>query len=1183
MFPKSKRLAILRAHSIDIDANHRSRTHVADIDVDPISGRKIINQYEIVDELGRGVHGKVKLGRILPSGTFVAIKIVERYSKKKRLGKNTSHEDKIKKEIAILKKARHPNIVSLSEVIDDPQWKKVYIVLEFVELGEVAWRESGPDDICLIEYRRYLRQSHGIQETEATAAEEHQILDEGRQKREKARRRELKQKLKDRVEGSSSESWSFEHFGEGSDIDESNFDALSYTSSTTSGSHQDTSDPNGKVDALSIPPPHLLPPPVPDDTQTADFATITGLTEATEVMKEQSDQFASGDEFDTVTATGLEGTMYGAYDDLARGRTPSVAGSSSSHIFEDFHRTHVPEHFKYVPLLTLSQARSCFRDTVLGLEYLHFQGVIHRDIKPANLLQTKDHRIKISDFGVSYLGRERSSTDPNESESEAPGIDEAVELAKTVGTPAFYAPELCHTDTDGPMWPVTQQIDVWALGVTLYCLVFGRVPFHDHNPFALMAKIAEEEVHIPRERLKAVEKGSTSRPSSRGRMLQSRSSKRDPFRLEYEAIDDDLYDLLRRLFIKDPRRRINLTEVKHHPWVLMGISNPYIWLEETDPTRDSATKIQVSQEDVADAVAQLNIYERVLRKIGNTFGIGRSSSNRARTKSSATDPNAATLSPAGSSSSTISQDGRRGSVKPDESISAALRAAKEIDHPLAQSQTASPELYEQSHYFAHILGPPSGSEYSDFEADQYGETSRSSRPMLSERANSAGSSSNKTLRPKDVTKSLGLGSLGMGNMTFPALPSTPRTLDSPGANLGGIFGGAGRSLMRKFGRSRDRSAADNDDDARDRSLDRASVDRLTDTSDDLHAEPSLAISDTVASGLLRQPDLPHSQSSSAMPSPVSSRAASITSPDLSYHGKQGPSRQSSISSASSALRRPLTASKDAPEHMTHYFSGTHPADEFDMAREEYFRRRMVEEQQLQDRPPSAGQSLPQHIQGACPPSPDDEMFHRKQQEDVMARPRSATYDPSATHHYVSNTPSLPASRLFTSSSSEDHFASGLSQSTSNPSIPSVVSADSSLMPDMGDERALDLTREPKESLVDPPSDGSTIYTRSSEQRHKEPSHEDDDGYAGDGDAAVESADSDSDDDFIEMTSRKGRDRSKGYSRSESISVGELGRRRARRTNGTGKAARSESNGTMKKIRSRSMSGDEEILKTAQSS
>ena len=81
------------------------RTHKAQVEQDFITGRKLINQYEIIDEIGRGVHGKVKLARSLETGDYVAIKIIQRFSKKRRLGRVTvSPEDKTKREIAILKK-----------------------------------------------------------------------------------------------------------------------------------------------------------------------------------------------------------------------------------------------------------------------------------------------------------------------------------------------------------------------------------------------------------------------------------------------------------------------------------------------------------------------------------------------------------------------------------------------------------------------------------------------------------------------------------------------------------------------------------------------------------------------------------------------------------------------------------------------------------------------------------------------------------------------------------------------------------------------------------------------------------------------------------------------------------------------------------------------------------------------
>jgi serine/threonine protein kinase len=60
---------------------------------------------------------------------------------------------------------------------------------------------------------------------------------------------------------------------------------------------------------------------------------------------------------------------------------------------------------------------------------VHFQEIIHRDIKPANLLLSKEGRVKISDFGVSHICQN--------------DIIDDIELAKTAGTPMFFAPELC--------------------------------------------------------------------------------------------------------------------------------------------------------------------------------------------------------------------------------------------------------------------------------------------------------------------------------------------------------------------------------------------------------------------------------------------------------------------------------------------------------------------------------------------------------------------------------------------------------------------------------------------------------------------------------------------------------------------------------------------------------------------
>lgn len=155
---------------------------------------------------------------------------------------------------------------------------------------------------------------------------------------------------------------------------------------------------------------------------------------------------------------------------------------------------------------------------------MHHQGIIHRDIKPANLLWTEDRRqVKIGDFGVSHFsyaqrlsaaGEVGVQVDPTD-----PVLWDESDLAKRAGTPSFLAPEVVYEHTADPSAPpsqpapqqssssastthngnlttslstiqhiplpshslprppITKAIDIWALGVTLYCLLFGNTPF----------------------------------------------------------------------------------------------------------------------------------------------------------------------------------------------------------------------------------------------------------------------------------------------------------------------------------------------------------------------------------------------------------------------------------------------------------------------------------------------------------------------------------------------------------------------------------------------------------------------------------------------------------------------------------------------------------------------------------
>jgi serine/threonine-protein kinase len=122
-------------------------------------------------------------------------------------------------------------------------------------------------------------------------------------------------------------------------------------------------------------------------------------------------------------------------------------------------------------LLAPKRALELCAATAEALDYAHNQGVIHRDIKPANLLYNpKDGSLKISDFGVARM------TDNNSTKT---GI--------VLGTPMYMSPEQLGAED------LTGLSDLFSLGVTLYELLVGEVPFKASNIAVLMTKITTED------------------------------------------------------------------------------------------------------------------------------------------------------------------------------------------------------------------------------------------------------------------------------------------------------------------------------------------------------------------------------------------------------------------------------------------------------------------------------------------------------------------------------------------------------------------------------------------------------------------------------------------------------------------------------------------------------------------
>ncbi|KAK4610894.1 Serine/threonine-protein kinase ssp1 [Fulvia fulva] len=1132
-------------------------THVADVDVDPVSGRKLINHYEVVDELGRGTHGKVKLGRDLESPanspTYVAIKIVERFSKRRKLGRLGTTEDKVKKEVAILKKARHPNVVALLEVIDDPTRKKVYIVLEWVENGEIKWRTKAPKEIAMIEARRYEREKSG-QISEAKLAEDGAVLMEVQKRLAKQKRRQMQQyRQMRRGAADDPQSWSIEMAGD-NESEDSQDDRLSRISSLTATSDAGrlSVDPLGRRPSRTPSPLH----PCVEPNEPGQFLSLTGEPEifspiATQDQPRRPSQFS---------LTGLEGTMYGAYDS-SLSQTSRVAslnsltssrGSSDSlaKFANEVLDSELDVELQNVPIMAMEDIKTSFRDTLLGLQYLHGQGIVHRDIKPPNLLSTGDSRVKISDFGVSYLGRPVHEGETEDiSEADATDLDdEAKELAKTVGTPAFYAPELCIVDpTDDPL-PVTKAIDVWALGVTLFCMIFARTPFVD-NEFVVMRQIADEEIYLPRKRLLPVDTKPKSRPNSHARAFPPRAtSRRHELDLVYEDIDDNLHDLLKRLLTKDPRKRITLEEVRHHEWTCSGLIKEE-WLHESDPSRHAqGSKIEVSKEDVNTAVVPLNLVERVrsgFKKVLEKSGLTRARGHSNAGSSKGDSP----VASAHSSSSSMNQDARRQSFRGDEQIFTALKASREVEHPLSKSVAASPELekLEKDKYFDKLAPRENGNGSHDL-------TRVPSRPSPPNRAMTVESAAGSM---RTVTQS---DYITNGRKTSPppspGLPGTPTALASPGgSHLSGLFRQPGRILKSVRERSTNRRGQ-----MRGLSSDRGSVE-----SSDHHAEASIAVSQTNAAGHVNLPDalLEGTPASSARNSPLSSRAHSVTSDPHSLQQHLSPrdpgvlSRMSSTSSIASIGRQVSEAFRARPQSCRAPESS---AEEWQRVDEERVRKLVREsEAEIEQarRSPHRRESMNAFDNRTCPTSPDD-LRGKDHESRVSSITDVSTPDtPLDGLSPMNQTGQLPSAMV----SSSSDLGSAVSMSISNPSIPSVISEASSV--DLSDGTYQGFGEEKRE-----PSSDDTLGASPKTRAVDDP----DEGYIPDQEAALNSEpddmyDSSSDSDGGLVMSRRRSAAKQGHGLIVSAEV-------PKHRRGTGlsarskKSSRSGSNNTMKKVRTR---------------
>ena len=181
-------------------------------------------------------------------------------------------------------------------------------------------------------------------------------------------------------------------------------------------------------------------------------------------------------------------------------------------------------------------AKLLYRQIILGIKYMHQQGIVHRDIKLENILIDLNNNIKICDFGI---GRVLSSP-------EQPLFDQC-------GTPMYIAPEilLCSKEKGYKGFPV----DIWSSGIVLYILLSGTLPFSFKNSSSSLSESNESNL---------------SEDNNNNTELQYSIINKEP--KEIENISKEAEDLLKKILKKNPEKRITCEEILNHPW-MKGISD----------------------------------------------------------------------------------------------------------------------------------------------------------------------------------------------------------------------------------------------------------------------------------------------------------------------------------------------------------------------------------------------------------------------------------------------------------------------------------------------------------------------------------------------------------------------------------------------------------------------------------
>ena len=216
------------------------------------------------------------------------------------------------------------------------------------------------------------------------------------------------------------------------------------------------------------------------------------------------------------------------------------------------------ELFDYIVMKKkLTENESCifFQQIISGIEYLHKIKYVHRDIKPENLLvneQTKE--LKIVDFGLSNV-----YSNPNKNL-----------LSSACGSPSYAAPEMLN----GEKYKAP-PVDIWSSGIVLYAMICGYLPFEDDDNEVLYDKICKGKFVIP------------------------------------NHVSEKARDLLNKILVTDPKKRLTIYQIKHHPW--FSLYNDKGKLMINDGLILNKFVVPIDEEVVSSMSKKFNITEENIR------------------------------------------------------------------------------------------------------------------------------------------------------------------------------------------------------------------------------------------------------------------------------------------------------------------------------------------------------------------------------------------------------------------------------------------------------------------------------------------------------------------------------------------------------------------------------------------